>query len=122
MCQQLTLLARNELRQMVFTCEHGTIHITHQETTICLKYGEFLRFAGWLVEGNLFVLNQSGQWRVQESSDGQVELWLGSGGLHLTITEFFALTDLLCDALERLKSASITRFLSYTVKVDSSLN
>lgn len=122
MCRQLILLAKNEFRQMIFTCEHGTMHITHQQTTICLSHADFLLFAGWMAEGNLFGLNQTDSWRVQESSDGQIELWLGSGGLRLKVMEFFAFSDLLRLALERLQSAQMARYLSRATKADSSLN
>jgi hypothetical protein len=115
-------LAKNDFRQMIFTCEHGTIHIGHQQTTLCLNYADFLLFAGWVVDGNLFVLNQSDSWRVREADDGQVELWLGSGGLRLTVMEFFAFSDLLRLTLEILKSPPKTRFPSRAVRVDPSLN
>jgi hypothetical protein len=122
MCRQLTLLAKNDFRQMIFSCEHGTIHISHQQATLCLTYADFLLFAGWVIDGNLFVLNQSDSWRVRETDDGQVELWLGSGGLRLTVMEFFAFSDLLRLTLEILKSPPKTRLRSRSVRVDPSLN
>jgi hypothetical protein len=59
MCRQLILLAKNEHRQMTFTCEHGTIHLTHQQTTLCLERADFIRFAQWVTEGNPSSLLQS---------------------------------------------------------------
>jgi hypothetical protein len=112
MCRQLILLAKNEHRQMTFTCEHGTMHLTHQHATLCLGRADFIRFAQWVTEGNLFALNQSGAWQVRESEDGQVELWLGSGGIRMTVIEFFAFTDLLRDTLQRLEKLRLDEILS----------
>lgn len=109
MCRQLVLLAKNELRQMVFTCEHGTIHLSHQQTTLCLGWADFLRFADWILEGHPFVGDYAGSWHLHESSDGQLELWLGSGGIRLTVIEFFALSDLLRTARERLRTTRMER-------------
>ncbi len=101
MCRQMILLARND-QQAIFTCEHGTIHLTHQQTTVCLMQDEFRRMANYIVNGDLCGLNQSGLGCVREASPEHADLWIGSGGFHLTIQEFFALTDLLRAALLRL--------------------
>ncbi len=102
MCRNLVLLAQNNRQQMVFTCEHGTIHITHQKTTICLAYEEFRQFAHTLIESGLERLNQSQLGCVRAGADQQVELWIDSSGLRLRPDEFFALTDLLRAALLQL--------------------
>lgn len=99
MCRNLILLAQNERQQMVFTCEHGTIHITHQKTTLCLSDGDFRKLVHLLVEGGLSELNESNLGSIREGADQQVELWIDSGGLRLHPEEFFSLTDLLRMAL-----------------------
>jgi len=105
MCRNLILLAQNDRKQMIFTCEHGTIHITHQKTTICLAYQEFRQFVELLIEGGLDALNQSQIGSIREDGNQQVELWIDSGGLRLSPEDFLALTDLLrlaCTHLKRL--------------------
>jgi hypothetical protein len=110
MCRQLILLAENDFRQMIFTCEHRTIHITHQQTTICLSHGDFVRFTAWLLEDNLFITSQTGNWHIRETNDGLIELWLGSGGLRMRDVEFFAFGDLLYEALERFRTVQVEQF------------
>lgn len=103
MCRNLILLGKNDHRQVIFTCEHGTIHITHQFTTLCMTRYEFLHFAEVLLVKGLLVLNQSQHWRVRETEDEHVELWVRNGGLRLEPCEFYALTDLIRAVWERLK-------------------
>lgn len=99
MCRNLILLAQNERQQMVFTCEHGTIHITHQKTTICLASEEFRQFTHLLAEGDLPGLKESNLGSIHEGANQQVELWVDSGGLRLHPEEFFSLAELLRTAL-----------------------
>jgi hypothetical protein len=40
---------------------------------------------------------------VREANADHADLWVGSGGFHLTILEFFAFTDLLRMSLKRLE-------------------
>jgi hypothetical protein len=103
MCRQLMLLARNNIGQMIFTCEHGTMHITHQHTTVCLAHIEFVCFAQWITEGGP-LLPDANSWRVQDSTDGHMEIWVGSGGLRLRASEFSGLIELLRGTLQRLKT------------------
>lgn len=102
MCKNLILLARNDHNQMIFTCEHGTIHITHQHTTLCMGSTAFMKFAHLIVHGNLATLNQSENWNVREAGSEHMELWIDNGGLRLTVTQFFALSDLIRLTLQRL--------------------
>jgi hypothetical protein len=95
MCRNLILLAQNNRKQMVFTCEHGTIHITHQKTTICLAYQDFRQFVELLIEGGLDALNESRLGSIREDGKQQLELWIDSGGLRLSPEDFLALTDVL---------------------------
>lgn len=126
MGQQLTLLAKNAFSQTVFTDEQGIIQLQHHETRIDLPWGAFYRFAHWMVEGNLFALNQSGTWRIQESPDGAVELWLEQQGLRLTVMEFFAFTELMRNALARFEQLQLEHmkqvFQSRQIRCNVSLN
>jgi hypothetical protein len=119
MCRHLTLLARNDHQQMIFTCEHGTMHITHQHTTICLMYATFVQVARLLVEGDLAALNKSNFGSVREGENQQVELWLDSGGLRLMPDEFFALSDLLRTALAQLDLLRLARQKTRPHRFDS---
>jgi hypothetical protein len=103
MCRNLTLLGQNHYRQVIFTCEHGTIHITHQHTTLCMTRHEFMHFAEVLLVKGLHVLNQSRRWQVRECEPEHLELWIGSGGLRLEAGEFFALSDLIRQVWGRLQ-------------------
>lgn len=112
MCRNLILLAQNDQQQMVFTCEHGTIHITHQKTMICLTSDNFRQMTRLIVEGSFSALNQSKFGSIRESADQQIELWIGNGGLRLRLEAFFALTDLLRIALSHLDRLPGTSFRS----------
>jgi hypothetical protein len=103
MCRNLILLGKNEHRQVIFTCEHGTIHITHYMTTLCMTRHEFMHFAEVLLVKGLHVLNQSRRWQVRESDGEYLELWVNSGGLRLEAGEFFALCDLIRQVWQRLQ-------------------
>jgi hypothetical protein len=109
MCKNLILLAQNDRQQMIFTCEHGTIHITHQKTTLCLTSTAFHQFTDLLAEGDLTAFNESEIGSVREGSEGQIELWIGSGGLRLHADEFFSLSDLLRTAARHLDRLPATR-------------
>src|SRR5262249_4027259 len=109
MCKNLILLAQNDRQQMVFTCEHGTMHITHQKTTICLTSAAFQQFTDLLAEGDLTAFNESSLGSVREGMDGLIELWIGSGGLRLHADEFFSLTDLLRTAVRQLERLPVPR-------------
>jgi hypothetical protein len=109
MCLNLILLAQNDRQQMIFTCEHGTIHITHQKTTLCLSTPAFHQFTDLLANGDLNALNESSLGSVRENASGQIELWIGSGGLRLHADEFFSLSDLLRTAARQLDRLPVTR-------------
>lgn len=124
--QPVMLLAKNGFSQMVFANAQGVIHLQHHETQIALDWVAFYRFAHWMVEGNLFALNQSGTWRIQESPDGAVELWLETQGLRLTVMEFFAFTELMRNALARFEQFQLDHmkrvFQSQRIRCNVSLN
>jgi hypothetical protein len=103
MCRQLILVAQNDQRQMIFTCEHGTIHLTHQQMTVCMRRDEFMHFAEVLLEKGLYVLNQSRRWHVREVDHELLELWINSAGFRLETGQFFALTDLIRRVWEQFK-------------------
>lgn len=103
MCKNLILLAQNDRQQMIFTCEHGTIHVTHQKTTICLSLHTFQQFTDLLAEGDLTAFNESRLGSVRENAEGLIELWIGSGGVRLHADEFFSLSDLLRTAARQLE-------------------
>jgi hypothetical protein len=75
----------------------------HRQTTICLTLVEFRQFADFVINGDRCGLNQSGIGCVREANAEHADLWVGSGGFHLTVLEFFAITDLLRVALKRLE-------------------
>jgi hypothetical protein len=102
MCRQLILLAKNDFRQMIFMCEHGTLHISHQHTTVCLSRSGFQQLAPWIMAGNWQALEQSGAGSLHTAEDGWIELWLGSGGWRMRMLELLAFAELLRITLERL--------------------
>jgi hypothetical protein len=108
MCRNLILLGKNDYRQMIFTCEHGTIHITHRMTTLCMTRYEFMHFAEVLLIKGLHILNQSRHWQVRECDYEHVEVWINNGGLRLEVVEFNALNALIRQVWEALRHESAT--------------
>jgi hypothetical protein len=103
MCRNLILLGHNENRQMIFICEHGTVHITHKNVTVCMNKTEFTTFADTLLTEGIWSLNQTAHWSLKELGDDKVFLRIDAGGFLLTAEEFFSLTDLIRSVLLRLR-------------------
>jgi len=110
MCRNLTLLAKNDRRQMIFTCEHGSIHITHQFTTILMSRHVFIQIAALFGQDEMDTpYARMLGFRMEEAVKGQVDLWIGSGGFRLDEGDFRSLAALIQQSVCRLREAPHAR-------------
>ena len=114
MCRQLTLLARNEYQQMVMICEHDTIHLVHQHTSIRLKRDAFFQLDQMLQSRCL--TNSNGPLRCKTSHDGSIELWIGGGGFRMLPAELIALAKLVQDTADCLRTTPLDELLDKNVE------
>ncbi|MEM9954491.1 MAG: hypothetical protein AAF846_22980 [Chloroflexota bacterium] len=102
MCRHLTTLGKNEYKQLVMICEHGSIHLVNQYTAIVMT-GQTFQALATFVQNDCLNIAQ-GQFRCYETVDEQIELWICDGAFQLTTRQFEALTELV-------------RVVAYTVKI-----
>jgi hypothetical protein len=109
MCRKLVLLARNDNQQMICTCEHGTIHLTHQNTTICMNRSVFETLVQQLMGQDLRVNASSGPVSIYETPDNHIGFWVDSGGWRFKFYEYVAFADLMREAVEKLPSLDMAK-------------
>jgi hypothetical protein len=109
MCRNLTVLCRNEFKQVVFICEHDTLHLVHQYTTILLTREAFFQLDQLLQSRCLTDGDKQLQCRTTE--DGYIELWIGKGAFRLLPAELIALAKMVRDTAERLRLTPLEELL-----------
>ncbi len=112
MCRQLTMITQNEYRQAILICEHDTIHLVNNHTTILLSRHAFYQLDGMLRSRCLM----SGAKGVacKTTPEGEVELWIGNGAFRLQPVELFALSKLVDAAAIRLRTTPLDEIIGKT--------
>ncbi|MEL6309322.1 MAG: hypothetical protein AAFQ52_14360 [Chloroflexota bacterium] len=105
MCHQLTQLAHNEYQQVVFTCEHGTIHLMHQHTTITMTQ-QTLRDLHTFMQSRCLD-GKDGAIRCTASKESMLEIWIKRGAFRLMPAELIAMAELIQIALHRLDTTPL---------------
>jgi len=109
MCRNLTILSRNEFKQVVFICEHDTLHLVHQHTTILLTCEAFFQLDQLLQ--SRCPIDSDERLSCKSTKDGYVELWIGNGAFRLLPAELVALAKLVRDTAERLRLTPLNELL-----------
>ena len=109
MCRNLTVLCRNEFKQVVFICEHDTLHLVHQYTTILLTREAFFQLDQLLRSRCL--TDSDGQLRCKTTDEGYIELWIGKGAFRLLPAELMALAKLVRYTAEHLRLTPLEELL-----------
>jgi len=112
MCRNLTILSRNEFKQVVFICEHDTLHLVHEHTTILLTREAFFQLDQLLQSRCL--TDSDEQLSCKTTKDGYVELWIGKGAFRLLPAELVALAKLVRDTAECLHSTCLEALLNHS--------
>jgi hypothetical protein len=105
MCQVLTPLARSSNARCIYSCEHGTIHLTWDVVTTYLdpetlvqvdeiiRYGQALQTSGHV---------QRGSCQLFYTQKGHFQLWIRAVGLALSPDDLEVLADLVQVALRQI--------------------
>jgi hypothetical protein len=93
----------------VFICEHDTLHLVHQYTTILLTREAFFQL-DQLLESRCLA-DSNGHLRCKTTKDGYVELWIGKGAFRLLPAELIALAKMVRDTAERLRVTPLDELL-----------
>ncbi|MEM9954492.1 MAG: hypothetical protein AAF846_22985 [Chloroflexota bacterium] len=109
MCRQLTEIARNDFKQAVFICEHDTLHLLNQYTTIVMTRYTFFALADFLGLGCLNEKNEHFQCTVLP--DNSVELWIGKTAFRLIPAELISLTSLIGNTANYLRRVPLKDIL-----------
>jgi hypothetical protein len=109
MCRNLTVLCRNEFKQVVLICEHDTLHLVHHYTTILLTREAFFQLDQLLQSRCL--TDSNGQLRCKTTDEGYIELWIGMGAFRLLPAELMALAKLVRYTAERLRLTPLDELL-----------
>ncbi len=110
MCQQLTVLERNEFKQAIFICEHDTIHLVCQYTTMVMTRHAFYKLNQFLQ--SRCSNKEQGALCCKMSSDNNVELWIGKGAFRLIPAELISLATLIEKTTRRLKDVPLEELLA----------
>jgi len=109
MCKNLTVLMRNEYKQVIFICEHDTLHITHKHITVVLTREAFFQLDSLFHSSCL--LNSGSLVRCKVTDDGYVELWIGQGAFRMTADEMTALAKLVAHSADILRNTPLNALL-----------
>jgi hypothetical protein len=116
MCMFMTLLSHANECRMIAQCEHGTLHITWDISTVRLRQDEFLTLARFLKErasGPAPTVSE-GWCRLERDAHRTHRLWIGQIGVVVAAEDFAILNTLIEDAASALSvAASSTSSLSY---------
>lgn len=108
MCIQFTMLASYDAAHYIAQCEHGTLHLVWQSSTIRLHPRDLvptIKTLQTITPDVPYSLYQNGL-IVLTLPDQGVTLWLGNAGLGLSYEGFALLRELLCQAALSLPSFS----------------
>ncbi len=110
MCHHLIELARNEFRQAISICEHDTLHLLNQHTTIVMTRQTFYELNDFLQS---CCLNKDhGEFNFKVTDDNYVEFWIGKGGFRMFPAELIALATLVEKTVKRLKQMPLQELTS----------
>ncbi|MEM6528857.1 MAG: hypothetical protein AAF653_11225 [Chloroflexota bacterium] len=109
MCRYLTVIEKNEHKQVIFICEHDTLHISHKHTVIVLTRAAFYQLDDLLRSDCSLNRDSVVNQRITES--GQIELWIGDGAFRMTSVEMTAFTHLVERCAEKLRHTPLSAML-----------
>lgn len=108
MCQNLTLLTKDNPRRFVSQCEHTAVHINWDNFAFSVGLQEFHHLTSLLekavVEVNPIKISE-GRCCLVQLENGQVQLWLGDTGLLFTLSSFLNFVELVRRAARQLKTS-----------------
>ena len=116
MCQQLTILGRNQYQQTILICEHDTLHVNCQNATILMSRGVFYEL-DMLLQSRCLPDGEAAL-QCRAGADGMIELWLGRGAFRLQPAEMIALAKLVHGIAARLRRVPLADLLQDNREAD----
>ena len=97
MCQQITVLARYNDYRFISCCEHRTIHLIWERSSIRIHASDFDHMAEIMsiarTNPDQSVI-RLGLLCLMQNAEGYAQLWMGGAGLHLSPQDFSIFADL----------------------------
>jgi hypothetical protein len=103
MCQQLTILARDDAAHSIAQCEHGTVHVFWVRAALFLHPDDLLPLLALLQCWQpAHEVTQSDGFTIVRQVSGQLQLWCDEIGLLMSEADLYSLAQLLWRAADRL--------------------